>query len=234
MFKNASIFELLWTIMSAVGLCIYAVLGWFAFGDRRYLRSSTPNSADRRALTSRQIIATMNISVSLLLGGIDVSLMSGGILSMLLPAANPTANRTLSATAIVLLISLFMVHVFLIAVALVLFVARTRLLAKVEADREHIAAMAAQMGLDDDLESVTHMAAQQNISRNENSSALRANTEATNAATHALTNGPLQAQIAQTQATTELTSATVENSDVIKISTEVELKKLDNGATDEQ
>jgi uncharacterized membrane protein SirB2 len=227
MFRNASTFELLWTVMSMIGLCIYVVLGWFAFGDRRYLRGPNPTPADRRALTSRQIIATMNISVSLLLGGIDVSLMSGGIFSMLIPPSTPAANRTLTATAIVLLVSLFMVHVFLIAVALVLFVARTRLLAKVEADREHIAAISLQMGLDDDLESVTHMAARQNISRNENSSALRANTEATNAATHALQNGPLAAQIAQTEATTDLTTATVENSDVIRISTEVELKKLD-------
>jgi uncharacterized membrane protein SirB2 len=184
---NASIFEILWTVMAAIGLCIYVVLGWFAFGDRRYLQRPVKGLADRRALTSRQIIATMNISVSLLLGGIEVSLMSGGILSMLIPPATPASQRTLTLTAIVLLISLFMVHVFLIAVALVLFVARTRLLAKVEADREHIIALSVVAGLDDELVQVAHMAVAQNVSRDENSSALRANTEATNAATHAIT-----------------------------------------------
>lgn len=59
-----------------------------------------------------------------------------------------------------------------------------------------------------------------------NTEALIANTTATEAATHALQNGPMAAQVAQTEATTDLTAATTENTDVIRISTEVELKKL--------
>lgn len=55
-------------------------------------------------------------------------------------------------------------------------------------------------------------------------------TVATEAQTHAIYNGPMAAQIAQTEATDELTQATTENTDVIKISTEVELKKLDGEA----
>lgn len=141
MFSNASTFETSWSGMSAVGLCFYIVLGWYAFGDRRYLGVPVAGVPERRALTSRQIIATMNISISLLLGGIDVSLLIGGLVAMSIPPTNPGAAQTLTVTGVVLLVSLFMVHVFLITVALVLFVARARLLAKIEADREFLAAL---------------------------------------------------------------------------------------------
>lgn len=141
MLSNASTFEMLWSAMSAIGLCFYVILGWYALGDRRYLDRPMQGLTERRALTSRQIIATMNISVSLLLGGIDVSLLIGGIVAMSIPPTNPNANQSLTLTGTVLLVSLFMVHVFLIAVALVLFVARARLLAKIEADREFLATL---------------------------------------------------------------------------------------------
>jgi ABC-type multidrug transport system permease subunit len=148
MFHNTSLFELIWTLMAIAGQCFYAVLGWYAFGDRRYLVRPSPGVTERRALTSRQIIATQNISVSLMLGGIETSLMLGGILSMFIPPSSPSATRSLTTTGIVLLLSLFMVHVFLIAVAIVLFVSRTRLLAKVEADREFLAALRQHAGIE--------------------------------------------------------------------------------------
>lgn len=66
----------------------------------------------------------------------------------------------------------------------------------------------------------------------QHTNALLANTSAVEAATHAMQNGPMRAQIAQTEATADLTEATEANTDVIKISTEVELKKLDNEATE--
>lgn len=140
MLSNASTFEILWSLMSAIGLCFYVILGMYAFGDRRYL-GPIVGVIERRSLTSRQIIATMNISVSLLLGGIDVSLLVGGLVAMGIPPTTPNATQTLTLTGVVLLVSLFMVHVFLIAVAIVLFVARARLLAKIEADREFLAAL---------------------------------------------------------------------------------------------
>jgi hypothetical protein len=138
--QTASSFEIAWTVMAAIGLVFYVVLGWYAIGDKRYLGTPVDGIPERRALTSRQIIATQNISVSLLLGGIDVSLIIGGVVAMLIPPSSPSRGLTL--TGAVLLLSLFAVHVFLIAVALVLFISRTRLLAKIEADREHLALLA--------------------------------------------------------------------------------------------
>lgn len=62
---------------------------------------------------------------------------------------------------------------------------------------------------------------------NRSTVAIDRNSVITEAVTHALTNGPLAAQSAQTEATGQLTEATEANTDVIKISTEIELKKLD-------
>lgn len=67
----------------------------------------------------------------------------------------------------------------------------------------------------------------------QNTEALVANTTAVEAATRAVqNNGTMRAQIAQTEATAELTEATEANTDVIKISTEVELKKMDSEASE--
>lgn len=59
--------------------------------------------------------------------------------------------------------------------------------------------------------------------RQQNTQALLANTAATEAATHALQNGPMTAQIAQTTATEELTDAT----DELKVVTEKNTASID-------
>ena len=137
MLNNASTFEIVWTVMALLGQVCYAVVLWYGFGDRRYLRRPVSELPERRALGSRQTIATMYITISLLLGGVEFVLMAAGIITLFYP--NTTTKLT--ATGAIFLFSMFLMHCFLIGVALVLLTARSRLLAKIEADREHLEAL---------------------------------------------------------------------------------------------